>query len=92
MVWRGLVKTFPLFFAYTVLVPSRDVILLLLLPNSGNTYSMVFWWGDAAAILLSLGVVVEILCICFARIHSAICFPGDLDCGDYCDCFRSGDV
>jgi hypothetical protein len=61
MVWRGLVRTFPLFFAYTVLVPSRDVILLLLLPNSGNTYSMVFWWGDAAAILLSLGVVVEIL-------------------------------
>jgi hypothetical protein len=24
-------------------------------------YSAVFWWGDAAAILLSLGVILEVL-------------------------------
>jgi hypothetical protein len=60
MVSRGLARVFPVFFAYTVLVPSRDV-LLLLFPNSGNRYALVFWWGDAIAILLSLGVVVETL-------------------------------
>jgi len=61
MACRGLIRVFPVFFIYTVLVFSRDAILLLF-PNSENrTYSYVFWWGDALAILLSLGVVVEIL-------------------------------
>ena len=60
MLWRGLVKVFPVFFSYLALVAARDV-LLLLLPNTGNRYSVVFWWGDAAAILLSLGVIVETL-------------------------------
>lgn len=61
MIRRGLFKAFPIFFAYTVLVPSRDLVLLLLLPNSGNRYASVFWWGDAIAILLSIGVVIEVL-------------------------------
>jgi len=29
MLWRGLAGAFPLFLAYTVLVPARDLILLL---------------------------------------------------------------
>jgi len=60
MVWRGLVGVFPFFFSYTVLVPARD-ILLLLSPYTTDRYALVFWWGDALAILLSLGVIVEIL-------------------------------
>jgi len=61
MAIRGLAKVFPIFFIYTVLVSSRDAVLLLF-PNPANrTYSYVFWWGDAIAILLSLGVVIEIL-------------------------------
>src|SRR6266436_8679372 len=67
MVLRGLVRIFPFFFAYSVLVSSRDVILFLLQFFSGsqtqllNEYALVFWWGDAIAILLSLGVVFETL-------------------------------
>jgi hypothetical protein len=60
MLWRGLAGAFPLFLAYTVLVPARDLILLLF-PYPGNRYSFIFWWGDAVAILLSLGVIFEVL-------------------------------
>jgi len=60
MLWRGLARAFPLFFSYTVLVPARDLIHLLF-PYPGNRYSFVFWWGDALAILLSLGVIFEVL-------------------------------
>jgi hypothetical protein len=60
MLWRGLVKVFPAFFSYVAVVTLRDV-LLLLFPNTGNRYAIAFWWGDAAAILLSLGVIVETL-------------------------------
>jgi hypothetical protein len=60
ILWRGLFRAFPLFLAYTVLVPARDLILLLF-PYPGNRYSLVFWWGDAIAILLSLGVIFEVL-------------------------------
>jgi len=58
--WRRLVRVFPIFFSYTVLVPVRDIILLLL-PFPGNRYSFVFWWGDAVVILLSLAVIFEVL-------------------------------
>lgn len=61
MAVRGLAKAFPVFFIYTVLVSSRDAVLLLFPDPTKRTYSYVFWWGDAFAILLSLGVVVEIL-------------------------------
>lgn len=56
---RGLVGQFPFFFSYTVLLPARDATLYFL-PESGDRYSSVFWWGDAAAILLSIGVIFEI--------------------------------
>jgi hypothetical protein len=36
----------------------RDATLYFL-PHSGNLYSTVFWWGEAAAIILALGVVFE---------------------------------
>lgn len=60
MLRRGLFKVFPFFFSYTVFIVARDFILLLL-PFTGNLYSTVFWWGEAAAILLSLGVILEVL-------------------------------
>ncbi len=59
MVCRRLVGQFPFFFTYTVLLPSRDTALYFL-PPSGNRYSTVFWWGEAAAIVLALSVIFEI--------------------------------
>jgi hypothetical protein len=59
MLCRGLVGQFPFFFSYTVLLPARDATLYFL-PQPGNRYSSVFWWGEAAAILLALGVIFEI--------------------------------
>lgn len=58
MLRRRLVKEFPVFFCFNVLVPARDATLYLL-PQSGNRYSTVFWWGEAAAIVLALGIVFE---------------------------------
>jgi hypothetical protein len=59
MLRRVLVGQFPFFFSYTVLLPVRDVTLYFL-PQSSNRYSTVFWWGEAAAIVLALGVIFEI--------------------------------
>jgi len=59
MLRRGLVGQFPFFFSYTVLLPARDATLYFL-PQPGNRYSSVFWWGEAAAILLALGIIFEI--------------------------------
>jgi hypothetical protein len=59
MLRRGLVGQFPVFFAYTVLLPVRDSGLYLL-PESSDRYSSLFWWGEAVAILLSLGIIFEI--------------------------------
>jgi hypothetical protein len=55
---RGLAKQYPFFFSYTVLLPARDIVLLRL-PYPGPFYSRVYWWGEAGAILLSVGVIVE---------------------------------
>ena len=60
MLRRKLVGAFPIFFGYTVLVPTRDIVLLFL-RNPGNAYSFVYWWGEAIAVLLSLGVIFEAL-------------------------------
>lgn len=57
---RGLVRKYPLFFSYNLLLPARDVALLCL-PYAGSRYSFVYWWGDAAGILLTLGVIFETL-------------------------------
>jgi hypothetical protein len=55
---RGLARRYPLFFGYTVLLPARDLVLLFL-PYAGHRYSNVYWWGEAGAVLLSLGVIAE---------------------------------
>jgi hypothetical protein len=58
MIRRRLVGKFPVFFSFNLLVPARDVALYFL-PFSGNLYSGVFWWGEAAATVLELGVIFE---------------------------------
>jgi len=58
MSFRGLARKYPFFFGYNLLLPARDVALFYL-PYASPRYSFVYWWGDAAAILLSLGVIVE---------------------------------
>ena len=59
MLRRKLVGSFPLFFIYTVVVVSRDFILLFL--RKGTLYFLIFWWGETLAILLGLAVIFEIL-------------------------------
>jgi len=62
---RKLVGVFPIFFAYTVVVSVRETVLFFL-PYSGNAYSFVWFWGEALAVLLSLGVIFETLRHIFA--------------------------
>jgi hypothetical protein len=59
MLYRGLASQFPFFFSYNLFVPARDLILASV-PNGGNLYSAVYWWGDGGAILLALVVIVEV--------------------------------
>jgi hypothetical protein len=58
MSFRGLARRYPVFFCYTILLPARDVVLLFL-PHHGRRYSNIYWWGEAGAVLLSLGIIVE---------------------------------
>ena len=60
MLRRGLVAQFPFFFSYTLLLPVRDFTLYFL-PNPGDRYSSVYWSGEGVAVLLSLGVVFELV-------------------------------
>jgi hypothetical protein len=60
MLKRRLVYIFPVFFSYTVVVFSREVILLFL-TYPGNPYRLVYWCGEILVVLLGLGVIVEIL-------------------------------
>ena len=60
MYLRGLIRQYPCFFIYTVLLPCRDFVLLFL-PYAKHSYSRVYWWGEAGAVLLSLGVILEII-------------------------------
>lgn len=59
MLRRRLVGQFPFFFSYTLLLPVRDFTLSFL-PNPGDRYASVFFWGEAVAILFSLAIVFEI--------------------------------
>jgi len=58
MLRRGLVIIFPIFFSYTVVVLSREIALLFL-RYPGDLYALVYWRGEALAILLGLGVIFE---------------------------------
>jgi len=60
MLQRKLVRVFPIFFGYTAVVSAREFVLLFL-NYSGNAYSVVWFWGEALAVLLSLGVIFETL-------------------------------
>lgn len=60
MLRRKLVSTFPLFFAYTAVVVSRDLILLFI-RYSTNPYSLIYWTGEGLAVILSVGAILEIL-------------------------------
>jgi len=57
---RRLYKIFPLFFVYTSWIPTRDA-LLFLFPYPSKAYSSLYWAGDVAALLLSLGIVLEVV-------------------------------
>jgi hypothetical protein len=56
---RKQVTLFPIFFCYTVVVFSREFLLLFL--NQGNFYAFVYWCGEAIAVVLGLTVIFEIL-------------------------------
>ncbi len=58
MLGRRLVRPFPIFFCFNILVPARDAALFFL-PYPGNAYSGVYWWGEGVAVVLALGVVFE---------------------------------
>ena len=59
---RGLIRDFPVFFTYSVSIPARDTALFVLqyiLRSSKDLYATVYWWGDAASIVLTLGIIIE---------------------------------
>jgi hypothetical protein len=59
---RGLIREFPVFFTYNVSIPARDTALYILqyvLRSSKDLYAAVYWWGDAASIVLTLGIIIE---------------------------------
>ncbi len=60
MFHRQLVKIFPIFFTYNVLIPTRD-ILLFIVRKYPNPYSGTYWLGETIAVALSLGVICEVI-------------------------------
>jgi len=57
---RNLVGVFPVFFTYSALLPTRE-LLLLVVRNYPNPYSSTYWWSEAIVVALSLGVVYEVI-------------------------------
>src|SRR5882672_1589223 len=60
MLHRKLVKVFPVFFFYSVLIPARE-ILLLLVRNHRALYFRTYWFTEAIVVVLSLGVIYEVV-------------------------------
>jgi hypothetical protein len=60
MLRRRLVRMFPIFFGYTAVVVSRETALFFL-RNPGKSYAYVYLWGEALAVLLSVGAIAEAL-------------------------------
>jgi hypothetical protein len=60
IVRRKLLRTFPLFFTYTVAVLSREIVLMFL-RNPGKLYGQVYWYGEVLNVFLSLGAIFETL-------------------------------
>ncbi len=57
---RKLAGVLPLFFSYTILVPTREIVLLFI-QYSTNAYAVVYWFGEACVVLVSLGIVGEVV-------------------------------
>lgn len=58
IVKRRLLTSFPIFFLYTVLVFSRETILLFLQYSTRN-YALVYWYGEVIILAAALGAIVE---------------------------------
>ena len=58
MIIRHQVRTYPLFFTYTVCVSLRDLILLFTRRNL-DLYSWIYWTGDAILLLLGMAIIHE---------------------------------
>lgn len=58
MLRRHLVRIFPVFFSYTVLVASRETALFFVRYPS-RPYALIYWWGEALAVLLGIGAIME---------------------------------
>ncbi len=58
MLRRRVVRIFPIFFSYTVLVASRETVLFFV-RYSSKSYALIYWWGDALAVLLGIGAIME---------------------------------
>lgn len=55
---RGLSKTFPWFFVYTITALSFEVALFFL-HYPGNAYALVYWYGEVLTILMAVGAIFE---------------------------------
>ena len=69
MLSRRAARIFPVFFTYTAVVLSREVILLFL-KYPGNAYAFVYWTGESLAVLLGLGVIAEVVWHVFRPVPS----------------------
>jgi hypothetical protein len=55
---RQLIRIFPIFFSYTALIVFRETVLFFVRYPS-KSYALIYWWGDALAVLLGIGAIVE---------------------------------
>jgi hypothetical protein len=60
MFHRKLIQIFPAFFTYSVLIPTRE-ILLFVVRKYPNCYSGTYWLSEAIVVALSLGVICEVI-------------------------------
>jgi hypothetical protein len=64
MLHRKLVEVFPVFFTYSVLLPTREIVLLFVRNYLGvysRAYWFAYWIGEAIVVALSLGVIYEVI-------------------------------
>jgi len=60
MIVRKQIRTFPVFFCYTLFVPFRDLILLFIRGDLA-LYSLIYWIGDGITIGLGMAIIYEVL-------------------------------
>jgi hypothetical protein len=59
MIIRNQVRTFPVFFTYTIFVSLRDLILLFIRGNL-DVYSLVYLIGEAISVSLGMAIIYEV--------------------------------